>query len=60
MILIINMKKKQLKFLIHIMRKMCLKSLTITSDIEGTRERERKRRITYLTSLCKLWADQGF
>jgi len=50
-------RKRQMQFLGHIMRKDGLENLTITGKIEGKRSRGRQR-ITYLESLSKWIASQ--
>lgn len=47
-----NIKKSQLKFIGHVMRKMGLESLILTGQIDGKKERG-KQSLTYLLSLRK-------
>lgn len=51
------LRKKQLKFFGHIMRKVSLKNLTLTRHIECERNRER-RRTTYLMNLWEWMAER--
>ena len=50
-------RKRQLQFLEHVMRKEGLENLAITGRIDGTGSRGRPRR-TYLESLSK-WMAEG-
>ena len=52
-----NIRKRQLQFLGHVMRKEGLENLTLTGKINGTRSRGRPR-LTYLKSLSK-WMSEG-
>jgi len=47
-----NIKKRQLEFLGHILRKDGMENLCITGFVDGKRNRGRQR-ITFLDSLCK-------
>ena len=55
--LVKSIRKRQLQFLEHIMRKERLENLTLTGRIEGKRSRGRQR-LTYLGSLSKWMAAQ--
>lgn len=55
--LILNIRKRQLKILGHIMRKEGLENLILTGHTEGKRD-SGIQRITCLTSLCKWLAEQ--
>ena len=50
--LVKNIRKRQLMFLVHIIRKEGVENLSLTGCIEGTRSRGRKR-LTYSGSLSK-------
>lgn len=53
-----NNRKKQLKFLGPVMRKERLENLIFTGEVEGNRDR-RKRRVIYLMSLSKWMLEQS-
>lgn len=55
---ILNIRKRQMKFLGHIMRKVGLENLIILWQIEGKWARG-KQRITYPVSLSKWMTDHG-
>ena len=50
--LIKNIRKRQLEFLGHILRKDGMKNLCITGYVDGKRRRGRQR-ITFFETLCK-------
>ena len=50
--LIKDIRKRELEFLGHIVRKDCMENLCITGFVEGKRSRSRQR-ITFLDSLNK-------
>ena len=52
-----TIRKRQLKFLGHVMRKEGLENLVLTGKIEGSRGRGRPRE-TYMSSLCKWMREQ--
>ena len=54
----LDIRKRQLKFLGHIMRKEGLENLILTGRIEGGRDRG-KQRATYLTGLSEWMTGRG-
>lgn len=56
--LILNIRKRELNFLGHIIRKVGLENLILTGQIGSKRDRG-KQRITYLASLSKWFVEQG-
>ncbi len=56
--LILNIRKRQLKFLGHIMRKEGLENLILTGRIEGKRDKGNQR-VTFLAGLSKWMTERG-
>lgn len=56
---ILNISKWQLKFNGHVMRKQGMKSLILTAQIDGNRDK-RKQRETYLMNLRIIDGRAGF